>query len=124
MLADFTERPSTLFVVEMIKLKKLFESPYGRLLLFVLPHWRIFFISIIAMCMLASTEWMLPALLKPLIDESLDSTNTGIRTVPFLLVVLFLFRGLFSYISTVSLHLVAQKQLRICAMLCLASYFG
>ena len=61
------------------------------------------------MCMLASTEWMLPALLKPLIDESLDSTNTSIRTVPFLLVVLFLFRGLFSYISTVSLHLVAQK---------------
>ena len=59
--------------------------------------------------MLASTEWMLPALLKPLIDESVDSTNTGIRTVPFLLVVLFLFRGLFSYISTVSLHLVAQK---------------
>ena len=93
----------------MTKMKKLFETPYGRLLLFVLPHWHIFFISIVAMSMLASTEWMLPALLKPLIDESLDSDNYNIRLVPFLLIVLFLFRGLFSYVSTVSLHLVAQK---------------
>ncbi len=93
----------------MTKIKKLFETPYGRLLLFVLPHWQIFFISIVAMCMLASTEWMLPALLKPLIDESLDSDNYNIRAIPLLLIVLFLFRGLFSYISTVSLHLVAQK---------------
>ena len=93
----------------MTKIKKLFETPYGRLLLFVLPHWQIFFISIVAMCMLASTEWMLPALLKPLIDESLDSDNYNIRAIPLLLIVLFLFRGLFSYISTVSLHLVTQK---------------
>ena len=93
----------------MINLAQLFRSPYGRLLLFVKPHWRIFAVSVLAMFFLASTEWMLPALLKPLIDENLDSQYFNVKAVPLLLITLFFFRGVFSYIATVSLHLVAQK---------------
>ena len=42
---------------------------YLRLLGYLKPHWRIFALSVLAMVALAATEWMLPALLKPLIDE-------------------------------------------------------
>ena len=42
---------------------------YLRLLSFVRPHRRVFVLAIGAMLALASTEWMLPALLKPLIDQ-------------------------------------------------------
>ena len=45
---------------------------YLRLLSFVRPHWRVFALAIGAMLGLASTEWMLPALLKPLIDQEFE----------------------------------------------------
>lgn len=62
------------------------------------------------MLALASTEWMLPALLKPLIDEEFETARTGtFHWIPLLLVALFIVRGGLSYVGTVALHWVAQR---------------
>ncbi len=85
-------------------------SIYLRLLGFVRPYWRLFTLSIVAMLALAATEWMLPALLKPLIDRDFElAGGTQVYLTPVLLVGLFALRGLLSYAGTVSLHWVAQR---------------
>ncbi len=62
------------------------------------------------MVALASTEWMLPALLKPLIDEDFAlATGSRVYVTPALLVGLFLLRGSLGYVGTVCLHLVSQR---------------
>lgn len=86
---------------------------YLRLLGFVRPYARVFALSIVAMVALAGTEWMLPALLKPLIDEDFEAAAAadggGLYLTPLLLVGLFVLRGGLSYVATVSLHWVAHR---------------
>lgn len=83
---------------------------YLRLLSYVRPYWRVFALAIGAMLALASTEWMLPALLKPLIDRDFElALDELVYTTPALLVGLFLLRGGLSYVATVSLHWVSQR---------------
>ncbi|MGE0485144.1 MAG: lipid A export permease/ATP-binding protein MsbA [Gammaproteobacteria bacterium] len=83
---------------------------YQRLLLYFVPYWRIFALSVLAMVALAATEWMLPALLKPLIDEDFDlAASRQVHLTPLLLVALFLLRGALSYVGTVALAWVSQR---------------
>ncbi len=83
---------------------------YLRLLAYVRPYWRTFALSLVAMLALAGTEWMLPALLKPLIDRDFDAVaGELVFTTPALLVGLFLLRGVLSYVSTVALNWVSQR---------------
>ena len=83
---------------------------YLRLLRYVHPHRRTFAISLLSMVLLACTEPILPALLKPLLDGSFIEQDAGARlTVPGLLVLLFLFRGGITYAGDVSVNWVAQK---------------
>lgn len=83
---------------------------YLRLLSFVRPHRRVFVLAIGAMLALASTEWMLPALLKPLIDQEFEiAGKASFYLTPLLLIVLFAVRGGLSYVGTVALHWVAQR---------------
>ncbi len=83
---------------------------YPRLLGFVRPHARQFTLAIAAMLGLAGTEWMLPALLKPLIDEDFAAiSRPGFWITPGLLVALFVLRGALSYVGTVALAWVAQR---------------
>lgn len=85
-------------------------ATYTRLLGFVRPYAAIFAASIVAMLALAGTEWMLPALLKPLIDKDFELAATNaIFVTPLLLVGLFVLRGALSYVGTVALHWVAQR---------------
>ena len=102
-----------LFVIpwpEMFLFDKKTSYTYVRLLTYVKPHGRVFALSLAAMLALASTEWMMPALLKPLIDEGFDSEEAvNIYTMPILLLGLFALRGVLSYTATVALHWVAQR---------------
>jgi ATP-binding cassette, subfamily B, bacterial MsbA len=82
---------------------------YLRLLGFVRPHWRQFALSIVAMLALAGTEWMMPALLKPLIDQDFSSAAVNFMGTPILLIGLFILRGALSYVGTVALAWVAQR---------------
>ena len=83
---------------------------YHRLLGFVRPYWRQCGYAIAAMVALATTEWMLPALLKPLIDTNFDIAHEreGYVTAG-LLVVLFALRGLLNYVDMIALQWVAQR---------------
>ena len=84
---------------------------YVRLLGHVRPYWRVFALAIGGMLALASTEWMLPALLKHLIDEEFArATVDGLSlTLPLLLIGLFTLRGVLSYIDTVALAWIAHR---------------
>ncbi len=83
---------------------------YLRLLRYVRPYWRMFALSILAMVMVAATEPLLPALMKPLLDGSFVNKNpTTIRYIPFALVGLFLVRGVFGFVSDYALNWVANR---------------
>ena len=83
---------------------------YARLLGHVRPYWRVFALAIGGMLALAATEWMLPALLKRLIDEDFNQSATGGSiTIPLFLIGLFLIRGVLSYVSTVSLAWISNR---------------
>ena len=83
---------------------------YLRLLRNVRPYWRMFALSILAMVMVAATEPVLPALMKPLLDGSfVNKDPTTIRYIPFALVGLFLVRGVFGFAGNYSLSWVANR---------------
>ena len=83
---------------------------YARLLRYVTPYWRMFALSILAMVMVAATEPMLPALMKPLLDGSfVNKDPTTIRYIPFALVGLFLVRGAFGFVSDYTLAWVSNR---------------
>mgnify|MGYP002397594731 FL=1 len=83
---------------------------YLRLLRYVRPHWKLFAVSIVATIIMAATEPALPALVKPLLDGSfVEKDPEMIVLMPVLMVVLFIIRGLSTYISTVTMEGVATK---------------
>lgn len=83
---------------------------YARLLRYVAPYWRMFALAILAMVMVAATEPLLPALMKPLLDGSfVDKDPTTIRYIPFAMVGLFLVRGVFGFVSDYALSWVSNR---------------
>lgn len=83
---------------------------YVRLLRYVHPYWRTFLLAILSMVVLAATEPVLPALLKPLLDGSFVGKDpTLIKIIPLLVIVIFFIRGVASFGSSVSLNWVAHR---------------
>lgn len=83
---------------------------YLRLLGHVRPYTRLFAIAILGMVVTAATEPALPALFKPLLDESFvarDAAST--RFTVLLLIGVFVIRGVATYTSTVALAWVSNK---------------
>ena len=83
---------------------------YLRLLSYLKPHRAIFMGSLVGMVALGSTEWMLPAFLRYLVDHEFG-TDRGLSAllIPLALTVLLAVRGGLSYVSTVGLAAVAQR---------------
>ncbi len=83
---------------------------YGRLLGYVRPYWRVVAVSVLSMGVLAALEPMLPALMKPLVDESLIAKSSeSIWHVPVLILLVFVGKGVADYVSNVSTQWVAQR---------------
>ncbi|QID16668.1 lipid A export permease/ATP-binding protein MsbA [Nitrogeniibacter mangrovi] len=83
---------------------------YRRLLGSIVPYRKVVVISILAMVVTASLEPVLPALLKPLVDESLIQKNqTAQWRVPLLIMVAFIAKGIADYVASVSSQWVAQR---------------
>ena len=83
---------------------------YFRLLRYVRPYWRVFALSVLAMSILAATEPAVPALVKPMLDGGFVNRDTEfIRWVPYLIVLLFLVKGVFGFVSDYCIAWVAQK---------------
>jgi ATP-binding cassette, subfamily B, bacterial MsbA len=83
---------------------------YLRLLSYVRPHWRMFGVAIFTMIILAATEPILPALMKPMLDGSFVEKDAAvIRWVPIALVALFAVRGVFMFASGYAMAYVGQR---------------
>ena len=83
---------------------------YVRLLGYVQPYWRVFTLAVVGMLALAATEWMLPALLKRLIDDEFKQAAIDMSlSLPLLLIGLFFLRGVLSYVATVSLAWISHR---------------
>lgn len=83
---------------------------YLRLLTYVKPYWRIFLLSILATAITASTDPLLPALLKPMLDGTFIHRDENIiRLVPVIILLIFLVRGIASFISAYAIGWVGDK---------------
>lgn len=83
---------------------------YFRLLGHVKPFWKQFGFGIFAMILLAITEPLIPALLKPLLDGSfVEKDPDYIFWAPILVIILFSTRGLTSFASQAIFSWVAGK---------------
>jgi subfamily B ATP-binding cassette protein MsbA len=83
---------------------------YLRLLRYVQPHYRIFAASLAGTLVLAMTEPVVAALLKPLLDSSFVTKDPrAIVFMPILLAGLFLVRGAAAFVGAVAMQWVANR---------------
>ncbi|WP_127477057.1 lipid A export permease/ATP-binding protein MsbA [Sulfurivermis fontis] len=83
---------------------------YRRLLRYVLPHWRIFLLTILALVVVAASESAFAALIKPMMDGTfVERDRAVIKWAPPVMVLLFLFSGLASYASSMGMQWVARR---------------
>jgi ATP-binding cassette, subfamily B, bacterial MsbA len=83
---------------------------YLRLLRYVAPYWRAFALGILGMVIVAITEPALPALLKPLLDGTfVNKDPVLIRWVPFLLIAVFVVRGVATYLASYAVAWVGNR---------------
>lgn len=83
---------------------------YRRLLTYLKPYWRNVLIALVAMGVIAGLEPMLPALMQPLVDDSLIAKDKeAMLWVPLALLAVFIAKGLAEYLATVISQGVAQR---------------
>jgi len=83
---------------------------YLRLLGYVKPHRRVFIASILGMALSAATEPLLPALLKPFLDGAfVHKDDFVIRWAPLIILIIFLVRGIASFIGTYAIGWVGNQ---------------
>ena len=83
---------------------------YRRLIREALPYWKIAILAMLSMAATAAMEPMLPALMAPLIDESLIDKDPGaLIRIPLLIVAVFVFKGISEYVASVSSQYVANR---------------
>lgn len=83
---------------------------YFRLLRYARPYWRTFALSLVGMIAYAATEPTFAALMKPLLDGSfVERDSETIRMMPFILVGLFLFRGVAGFFDSYFMKWVGRR---------------
>ncbi|GAB4168751.1 MAG: lipid A export permease/ATP-binding protein MsbA [Rhodocyclaceae bacterium] len=83
---------------------------YLRLLAYVRPYWKVFAVSILCLVLMAATEPLFPALIKPLLDEGfMRQDRAFVRWTPAFLVGIFLLRGVLSFTGSYASAWVANK---------------
>ncbi len=74
---------------------------YRRLLVYIRPHRAKLLLAVVAMIIYAASSTAFAALMKPMLDGSfVERDQTTIAVVPVLILVIFLFRGSATFIST------------------------
>ncbi len=83
---------------------------YFRLMAYVKPYWKVFAVSILSLVLMAATEPLFPALMKPLLDEGFTKQNQAyIKWTPLFLVGMFFLRGIFSFMGSYASSWVANR---------------
>ena len=82
---------------------------YLRLLSYVKPYWKAFVVALVTLALSASTEPLLPAMLKPLLDKGFaGKPRDDLWLVPVAIIGLFALRGIFGYISSYTMAWVSN----------------
>jgi len=83
---------------------------YSRLIREALPYWKIAIVAMLSMIATAAMEPLLPALMAPLIDESLiEKDPSSLIQIPLLIVAVFVIKGISEYVASVSSQYVAHR---------------
>src|SRR5690606_32049675 len=83
---------------------------YRRLLRYVKPYRGIFSLSVLGMAISAATEVALPAAAKPFLDGTFVAQDPQfMRWVPYVIVILFLVRGLGMFMGAYASAYVGQR---------------
>jgi len=83
---------------------------YLRLMRYVQPYWKMFLASILGMAVTSATEAVLPALLKPFLNGAFVERNDAvILWAPAIILLIFLVRGVASFIATYAIYWVGNK---------------
>ncbi|HZW25410.1 MAG TPA: lipid A export permease/ATP-binding protein MsbA [Gallionella sp.] len=83
---------------------------YLRLLTYVKPYWRAFAVSILGMIVVAATEPLVPALMKPMLDGTfVHKDQEMMRLVPVVIILIFLVRGIATFVGTYAINWVGNK---------------
>ncbi len=85
---------------------------YLRLLQYVRPYWKAIALSLCATAVMAATEPLFPALLKPLLDDGFAKPGESMENpllIPLGIVGVFFVRGVFNYLSSYGFSWVANR---------------
>jgi subfamily B ATP-binding cassette protein MsbA len=83
---------------------------YLRLLKYVRPYWRTFAASLLGMVVVAATEPLVPALMKPMLDGTfVHKDQAMMRIVPVVIILIFLVRGIATFVGTYAISWVGNK---------------
>jgi subfamily B ATP-binding cassette protein MsbA len=83
---------------------------YRRLMTYVRPYWRMFGLAILGMLVFAATEPLFAAMIKPLLDGSfVDRDPQIVRLMPFVLVGVFVVRGVAGFVNDYCLKWVGRR---------------
>jgi subfamily B ATP-binding cassette protein MsbA len=83
---------------------------YLRLLSQVRPYWRIYALAILGMLLSAATEVALPAAAQPFLDGTfIDKDPVLMRWVPYGIILLFIVRGIGTFMGTYASAWVGQR---------------
>lgn len=86
------------------------KALYFRLLRYVVPYWRVFALVIFAIIIMAITDPILAALIKPLLDGGfVEKDPTTIQLMPIFLILLVIVKGVAMLASTVGMAWVASR---------------
>ena len=89
------------------------KEAYRRLLVYVIPHWKMFVISVIGMATFAGTDAAVAWLMKPLLDEGFIAEDVSvIRLMALGLVGIFLVRMFVGIISTYCMRGVGRRVIK------------
>ena len=82
---------------------------YLRLMNYVAPYWLVFNLVLLGMVLMATTDSMLPALIKPMLDDVIVNKNQeSMQLIPLAIIALFVVRGVASYIGSYAINWVSN----------------
>ena len=83
---------------------------YVRLLAYLRPHIVLVIMAFAAMLLVATSQTGLAAVMKPLLDKSFVARDAhSIRTLPLVIIALFVLRGLATFVSTYTMSYVGRR---------------
>jgi len=84
---------------------------YGRLMSYVKPYWKVFALAVVGMVAASATEPLLPALLKPLLDQGFGAGDAKWSPLTFAILIIGIMaaRGVFTFTSSYFLNWVSSK---------------